>query len=691
MRRESVRLLCCALITVVLSCRADKPGGRAGALADTGSPEAAVPKDWRSAPSEAVDRWRGMRFGIFIHWGPGSLTGKELSWARKHKQVPEAEYDNLYKKFNPTKFDAGEWAKIIADAGAKYMVFTAKHHDGFVNYDTKLTDYKITSSGSPFRRDIVRELSAACRKRQLMFGIYYSQRDWHSPDFMGGNYGAVARMIHAQLEELCTKYGPIGEIWFDATAFGARHWDSKNLFKLIRKHQPQVLINDRCGLPGDFSTPERRVGGFDRRRPWESCIQLGTQWSWKPDDNIKSLKDCLHALIMCAGGDGNLLLNVGPMPDGRIEPRQAERLGEIGAWLKKHGEAIYGTRGGPFKPGQWGASTCKGDKIYLFVVSWPKPGALALPAIGNKITGARLLTGGTVTVKQSGEGIIIDAPLKDRQDIATVVELTVDGKAVDIPPVNLRPPVPAPSAFGDKGLKSNHASRRDRGSAKTLSGSVCLYSIFVSDKASSWSENEKAEVQGRMEAAAGFLVAQAGRYGVSVKFVQVTAGDVNFPKGAPTDVFANPAWTEEVLKLATGKSGSQFAGFLKEKHNVQHAGLFLHVNKAATSYNLSYYANVDPTYAAERAVMYTRYADMQPTAAASYAHEILHIFGAGELYFPFDKDEKRAEMAKRLWPNEIMYMVDYKIRKLTVGPYTAYRVGWVEQLKPEYQVFEDDG
>jgi len=393
--------------------------------------------DWRHAPKEAVDRWREMRFGIFIHWGPGSLTGKELSWARKHGQVPAAEYDNLYKKFNPTKFDADEWAGIIADAGAKYTVFTVKHHDGFVNYDTKHTDYKITSPASPFRRDIVRELSDACGKRKLMFGIYYSQRDWHSPDFMAGNYGAVGRVMAAQFEELCTKYGPIGEVWFDATAFSAKQWNAPSLFALIRKHQPNVLINDRCGLPGDFATPERRVGGFQRNRPWESCIQLGTQWSWKPDDNIKSLKDCLHALIRCAGGDGNLLLNVGPMPDGRIEPRQADRLREIGRWLKKYGHAIYGTRGGPFKPGQWGASTCKENKIYLFIMNWPEKGPLKLPAMSRQISGAALLTLGKASVAQTDGVVTVDVPAEHRSEIATVIELTVDGKAFDIRPADV--------------------------------------------------------------------------------------------------------------------------------------------------------------------------------------------------------------------------------------------------------------
>jgi len=619
------------------------------------------------------------------------MTGKELSWARKHKQVPADEYDNLYKKFNPTKFNADEWAAIIADSGAKYTVFTAKHHDGFVNYDTKHTDYRITSPQSPFRRDIIRELSEACRKRQLMLGIYYSQRDWHSPDFMAGNYGAVAAQIRAQFEELCTNYGPIGEVWFDATAFSAKQWDAQNLFKLIRKLQPDALINDRCGLPGDFATPERNIGGFERRRAWESCIQLGTQWSWKPDDNIKSFKDCVQMLIKCAGGDGNLLLNVGPMPDGRIEPRQADRLREIGGWLKKYGQAIYGTRGGPFKPGDWGASTCKGSKIYLFILNWPKQGGLVMPAVGAKITAASLLTGGTVDLKENGGKITIDVPAKDRQDTATIVELTVEGKALDIPPVAAAPLPSASPDFRNRGLKSNQASRRGMGSAKTLSGSVCLYNIFVSDGDSSWSDKEKAEAGKRVQQAIDFVAGQARGYNVGVKFTQVTASPVSYTKAIPTDAFVDPKWTEEVFELASGKNGNDLVAFLREKHKVQHVALILHVNKPATSYNLSYYANVSSVYAAERAVMFNSYANKHPTAPASYAHEILHVFGAGELYFPFDKDNTREQIAKRLWPHEIMLIIEYDMSRLKIGDYTAYRAGWLDELKAEYRVFEDEG
>jgi alpha-L-fucosidase len=173
--------------------------------------------------------------------------------------------------------------------------------------------------------------------------------------------------------------------------------------------------------------------------PWETCLTICRQWAWKPEDEMKSLEECLHALIYSAGGDGNLLLNVGPMPDGRIEPRQVERLKEMGQWLAKYGESIYGTRGGPFKPGEWGASTCKENKIYLHVMTWPNAD-LRLPAIGRNIMGYRVLTGGKATVNQSSSGIRISMAERERQPIDTVIVLTIDRRAFDVEPLDVETP-----------------------------------------------------------------------------------------------------------------------------------------------------------------------------------------------------------------------------------------------------------
>ena len=190
------------------------------------------------------------------------------------------------------------------------------------------------------------------------------------------------------------------------------------------------MINNRSGDAGDYDTPEQSVGRMQTDRPWETCMTLCTQWAWKPNDRMKSLKECLHVLVNTAGGDGNLLLNVGPMPDGRIEPRQVQRLKEIGQWLAKYGESIYGTRGGPFPRGSWGAATCKGHTIYLHVLN-PNLDPIRLPPLARKITGSSVLTGGTATVHQTADAIEVSVPKADRQEIDTIVALTLDGPAAD--------------------------------------------------------------------------------------------------------------------------------------------------------------------------------------------------------------------------------------------------------------------
>ena len=188
---------------------------------------------------------------------------------------------------------------------------------------------------------------------------------------------------------------------------------------------------------GDYDTPEQRVGGFNRRRPWETCMTICRQWAWKPDDRLKSLRECVETLVQTVGGDGNLLLNVGPMPDGRIEPRQVERLRQLGAWLGRCGEGVYGTRGGPFMPGEWGASTCKGDSVYLFVTRWPAQGPLRLPPIEQRVVGIRAPGVGKAVVRQSESAVEVDVAQSDRDPIATVVVLTVDGDAPAIRPVKV--------------------------------------------------------------------------------------------------------------------------------------------------------------------------------------------------------------------------------------------------------------
>jgi alpha-L-fucosidase len=401
--------------------------------------------------------WREARFGMFIHWGPVSLKGTEIGWSRG-AEVPVAEYDQLYKQFNPTLFDADAWVQIAKQAGMKYLVITSKHHDGFAIWDTKLSDYNIMNT--PFHRDVLKELAAACHKHDIVLCTYHSILDWHHPDYPLGSPGGktakptpnmdrYAAFLKGQVAELIKNYGPLGIMWFDGE--WEKPWNparGRDLYDWVRGLQPSIIVNNRVGsaregmdgttapggVSGDYDTPEQKVGNFQTSRPWESCITICEQWSWKPNDKLKSPKECLQTLALCAGGDGNLLLNVGPMPDGRIEPRQVERLREIGRWMEVNGRTIYGTRGGPFKPGTWGASTYKGNSIFVHVFEWPAAG-LALPPIAKRIVSWDVLTGGRADVKQDAQAIRIAVPKEFRQNIDTLIELKLDGPAGEIAPV----------------------------------------------------------------------------------------------------------------------------------------------------------------------------------------------------------------------------------------------------------------
>ncbi|MBN2307780.1 MAG: alpha-L-fucosidase [Candidatus Hydrogenedentes bacterium] len=409
-------------------------------LCGAGALAGAAERAYLHAAQEDMAWWTEARFGLFVHWGPVSLKGTEIGWSRGGERrgtggsgpIPAEEYDRLYESFNPVEFDADEWVAIAQAAGMKYIVFTTKHHDGFCMFDTALSEYKITNS--PFGRDVVAELAEACHKAGMRLGFYYSPPDWHHPDYRTERHAQYVAYLHGQLRELCTNYGQVDVIWFDGLAGTAADWDSDDLFKMIRELQPGVLINNRAGLKADFDTPEQRVGAFQNDRPWESCITICRQWAWKPDDTMKSLEECLHTLIRCAGGDGNLLFNVGPMPSGAIEPRQVERLKEMGAWLEQYGGTIYGTRGGPYRPCDWCASTCTGNVAYLHLLA-PAGNEVVLPGLGARVVSSRLLTGGEVEVSQAEDGLTLSLAPALPHAIDTIVELTLDRPAGEVAPV----------------------------------------------------------------------------------------------------------------------------------------------------------------------------------------------------------------------------------------------------------------
>jgi len=411
------------------------------------------------APKAAIERWKDLRFGMFIHWGPVSIVGTEISWSRGAErrglkgtgEVPVEVYDNLYRMFNPVKFDPDQWVQLAKDSGMKYLMFTAKHHDGFCEFDSKLTDYKITSEKSPYRKDIVRPLSDACHRAGLDWGVYYSQPDWHHPDYRNGEaHARYIEYLHGQVRELLTNYGPTKEWFFDGLGGKAADWDAPRLLRMMRQIEPDLVINNRAGLPADLDTPEQRIGTFQNTRPWETCATVGTQWSYKPDDALRSIEECLRGLVCCAIGDGNLLFNVGPRPDGRIEESHAARLREMGAFMKQYGESIYATRGGPFvapdekkrpagargfalaEGNWWGGSTHNGNTIYLHILRWPAD-TISLPAMPRRIVSHSLLSGGDATVKQSESGMQVSVPAARRHAVDTIVKLELDGPANTLP------------------------------------------------------------------------------------------------------------------------------------------------------------------------------------------------------------------------------------------------------------------
>jgi len=422
------------------------------ALGIRGRDAAAAPPRPPAADPGRLAWWREARFGLFIHWGPVSLKGTEISWSRANSnplcpnkgEIPVDVYDNLYKSFNPTLFDADRWAAVAKDAGMRYVVLTAKHCDGFCLWPTETIDYHI--GRTPFRRDVCGELAEAVRKAGLRIGWYYSPMDWRDPECRTERNAAYVKRMQGQVCELLTRIGRIDLLWFDWDG-GTIPWEQAETYRLVRAAQPGIVVNNRldCSFGGlsadrdlgpsaDYLTPEQVIGAYNDRQPWETCMTLGTQWSWKPDDKIKSVDEVIRILAGCAGGDGNLLLNVGPMPDGRIEPRQVDVLKGVGAWLAGRGESIYGTRGGPFKPGRYGASTRRDNLIYLHVFAWAGP-SLKLPPIPAKVVRSRVLGGGRVSVRQAEDGLEVFVPEGDRHPADTVIVLELDGPAALIVPV----------------------------------------------------------------------------------------------------------------------------------------------------------------------------------------------------------------------------------------------------------------
>lgn len=406
-------------------------------------------------PKVVMEQFMDKRFGMFIHFGPVTQRGTEIGWSR-NKDVAQVDYDNLYHEFDPKLFNADAWVKTAKDAGMKYLTITAKHHDGFCLWPTAYSDYNI--SNSPFKRDIVGELAQACKKQGVTFCIYFTVLDWHDPDYpihnpydstknVKGDMTAFKTRMKNELKEVITKYKPF-MLWFDG--YWEKPWtkdDGKEIYQFIKSVDANVIVNNRLGKiseklneesVGDFLTPEQRVGEINMNEPWESCITICNQWAWKPNDQMKSLKQCIQTLVTTAAGNGNLLFNVGPTMDGHIEARQVKRLQEMGDWLKQYGESIYSTQGGPYAPNAVYAATRKGNKIYLHVFQ-RKDGVLTIPTIpGVKITKSYFMNGDAVTIKADKNSYQINLPATMPDENCSVIVLDLNKSAQDIPVIPVK-------------------------------------------------------------------------------------------------------------------------------------------------------------------------------------------------------------------------------------------------------------
>jgi alpha-L-fucosidase len=410
----------------------------------------------QKTPKVVMDQFMDKRFGMFIHFGPVTQRGTEIGWSR-NDQVAQADYDSLYHEFNPQLFNADAWVKTAKDAGMKYLTITAKHHDGFCLWPTAFSDYNV--SKSPFKRDIVDELAKACKKQGITFCIYFTVLDWHDPNYpihnphhpeigaTAGDMTAFKTTMKNELREVITKYKPF-MLWFDG--YWEKPWtaaDGKEIYQFIKSVDANVIVNNRLGKVsdklndesvGDFLTPEQTIGKLNMNDPWESCITICNQWAWKPNDQMKSLKQCIQTLVTTASGNGNLLFNVGPAMDGHIEARQVKRLQEMGAWLKLYGESIYSTQGGPYVPNEIYGATRKGNKVYLHVFQ-RKDGTLTIPALPNtKITKAYFMNGDAVTVKADNNSYKIDLPTVLPDENCSVIVLELDKNALDIPVIPIK-------------------------------------------------------------------------------------------------------------------------------------------------------------------------------------------------------------------------------------------------------------
>jgi alpha-L-fucosidase len=417
-------------------------------------------------PQSETQTWfREARFGMFIHWGVYSLLGKG-EWVMENDGMTVEEYEKLPPRFDPTEYDAAEWVRIAKDAGMRYITITSKHHDGFAMWDSKVSEYDIVDR-TPYGKDVLKALADECRKAGIKLFFYHSHLDWHHPDYYprgktgrrtgrpeSGDFDRYLDYMDAQVRELATGYGELGGFWFDGwwdqhvneddKSDRTTHvdWRLSRTYELIHSLQPQALIGNNHhvapfegegfqmferDLPGQntFGYNTTEVGSV----PLETCDTMNRSWGFNASDrDFKSAKELVHYLVRAAGHDANLLLNVGPTPEGTFPPEVVDRLAAVGNWTREFGETIYGTKGGPVPPQAWGVTTAKDAVVYVHVLDPPDSGSLVLPSTADwRVRRARIFGTGENVSFRSTPDIVLDIPPPSRRHpVDTILVLDLD-------------------------------------------------------------------------------------------------------------------------------------------------------------------------------------------------------------------------------------------------------------------------